>query len=109
MENIRVAFVPVLEGGRAERAIILGSYARDEADEYSGVDLVIIKKTDLPFLDRYTDFNSLFRVTPKALQVLVYTPEEFDSMRDTGNPFINDVIKDGVAIYVKWTPSSGQR
>ena len=50
------------------------------------------------FLDRYRDFDGLFRVTAKV-QMLVYTPEEFEQMRDSGNPFIEKVIEDGITIY----------
>jgi predicted nucleotidyltransferase len=99
LESIKRSFAPVLAAGGAKRAIVFGSYARGEADEYSDVDLVIIKETDLPFLDRYTDFQQLFQVTRKALQILVYTPDEFDSMRDRENPFILNVIEDGIVIY----------
>ncbi len=99
LEDIKLSFAPVLKAGGAVRGIIFGSYARREADEYSDVDLVIIKETAIPFLDRYTDFQGLFRATPKALQILVYTPEEFDDMQARGNPFILNVIEDGVVIY----------
>ena len=99
LDDIRASFAPVLEAGGAKRAIIFGSYARGEADEYSDIDLVVIKETGLPFLDRYTDFKGLFRVTRKALQILVYTQEEFDTMRENGNPFILNVVKDGIVIY----------
>ena len=99
LDKIKSSFTSVLEDGRAQRAIVFGSYGRGNADEYSDIDLVIIKETDIPFLDRFRDFDGLFRVTPKALQVLVYTPGEFNDMRDRGNPFILNVIEDGVIIY----------
>ena len=99
LECIKRCFAPVLAAGGAKRAILFGSYARGEADEYSDVDLVIIKETGLPFLDRDTDFQGLFEATRKALQILVYTPDEFERMRAGGNPFILNVIKDGVVIY----------
>lgn len=99
MQQITESFAPILAEGGARRAILFGSYARGDADEYSDIDLAIIKDTDLPFLDRYTDFRALFRVTRKAIQVLVYTPEEFTSMQAAGNPFILNVIEDGVVIY----------
>ena len=92
-------FCPVLQAGGADRAIVFGSYARGEADEYSDIDLSIIKETELPFLDRYTDFEDLFLVAPKALQIVVYRPCEFEAMRDGGNPLVLNVIKDGVVIY----------
>jgi len=99
LEYMKQTFAPILKAGGADRAIIFGSYARGEADEYSDIDLVIIKETDLLFLDRYTDFQGLFNLARKALQILVYTPEEFDDMRARGNPFILNVIEHGVVIY----------
>ena len=99
LEKIKGSFTPVLEAGGAQRAIIFGSYARGEADEYSDIDLVIIKDTEIPFLDRYKDFDGLFRVMPKALEILVYTAEEFENMREGGNPFILNVVEDGIVIY----------
>ena len=99
LEEIKRSFAAVLETGGAQRAIIFGSYARGEADEYSDIDLVIIKDTETPFLDRYRDFDGLFSVMPKALEVLVYTQGEFESMRDGGNPFILNVVEDGIVIY----------
>ncbi len=99
LEEIKRSFAAVLEKGGAQRAIIFGSYARGEADEYSDIDLVIIKNTETPFLDRYRDFDGLFSVMPNALEILVYTQEEFESMRDGGNPFILNVVEDGIVIY----------
>ena len=99
VEEIKLSFGPALEAGAAQRAVLFGSYARGDTDEYSDIDLVIIKETGLPFLDRYTDFGGLFQVLPRALQILVYTPEEFRNMRDNGNAFIHTVIKDGIVIY----------
>jgi predicted nucleotidyltransferase len=99
LESIKRSFAPILKAGGAKGAIVFGSYARGEADEYSDVDLVVIKETALPFLDRYTDFQGLFEVTRKALQILVYTPDEFADMRARGNPFILNVIEDGIVIY----------
>jgi hypothetical protein len=91
---------------REERSGLLSSApnARGEADEYSDIDLVIIKDTEIPFPDRYTDFKGLFRVTRKALQILVYAQKEFDDMREQGNPFISEVVKDGIVIYEAESP-----
>lgn len=99
LDDIAAAFQPILAAGGARRAIIFGSYCRGQADEYSDIDLVILKDTEVPFLDRYTDFKDLFLAMLKAIQVLVYTPDEFEDMRARGNPFILDVIEDGVVIY----------
>ena len=99
LKEITDALGPVLEAGGAHRAVLFGSYARGGADEHSDVDLVIIKETQRPFLDRYGEFEGLSRLLDKGMDVLVYTPGEFAAMKDRGNPFISKVMEDGVVIY----------
>jgi len=36
---------------RPEKIILFGSYAREESDEYSDLDFVVIKETDKRFLE----------------------------------------------------------
>jgi len=66
LESIKRSFAPVLKAGGAEKAIIFGSYARGEADEYSDIDLVVIADTDRPFFDRFTDFRPLYNCFRKG-------------------------------------------
>ncbi len=99
VKEITDAFKPVLEAGGARWAVLFGSYARGDADEHSDVDVVIIKETARPFLDRYEEFQGLAWLLEKGMDVLVYTPGELAAMRDRGNPFIAKVMEDGVVIY----------
>ncbi|MGQ9626367.1 MAG: nucleotidyltransferase domain-containing protein [Anaerolineae bacterium] len=81
-----------------ERIILFGSQARGEEDSYSDLDLVLIKETQERFLDRLEKVFEL--VQPDfALDVLVYTPEEWDRMKDEGNPFVEMVLTEGKIIY----------
>ena len=70
-----------------ERVYRFGSWARDEADELSDLDIVIIKRTPLPFLDRIREVLSLLPRELGAVDVLVYTPEEWTRMKEAGNAF----------------------
>ena len=83
---------------KPERIILFGSYARGEQDEYSDIDLILIKKTDTRFIQRQIEVlshvSSEFRVDP-----IVYTPEEFLSMIESENPFIEQVLKDVKILY----------
>jgi len=81
-----------------ERVILFGSWARGNEDEYSDLDLVIIKETEERFLDRLERVYELVKPT-FAMDVLVYTPQEFAEMRERDNPFIEIVLKEGVVIY----------
>jgi predicted nucleotidyltransferase len=82
----------------ARRAIVFGSVARGDADAGSDLDLVIIADTRRPFLERFRDFSGLWDVWPR-LDLLVYTPEEFEQMRADGNPFIEQVLAEGRVVH----------
>jgi predicted nucleotidyltransferase len=86
-----------------ERIILFGSHARRDADEYSDLDLVVIKETEERFLDRLKRVYELVRPT-FAMDLLVYTPEEFARMKEEGNPFIERVLEEGVVLYEKARP-----
>ena len=86
--------------GGASKAILFGSYARGDADEYSDLDLLIIAESQRPFIERFKDFLDMWKVSPvKAMDVLVYTRKEFNSMRAQENPFIIAAITEGITIY----------
>jgi predicted nucleotidyltransferase len=78
-----------------EKIIMFGSSARDEADEQSDLDLIIVKKTDKPFLKRILEVP-LF---PVRADVFVYTPEEFLEMKEAENPFIMSALENAKILY----------
>ena len=81
-----------------QRVILFGSWARGDEDEYSDLDLVIIKETQERFLDRLERVYDLVKPT-FAMDVLVYTPQEFAEMQERNNYFTEMVLKEGVVIY----------
>jgi predicted nucleotidyltransferase len=90
------------------RIYLFGSWARKEADEFSDVDLVVIMDSELPFVERCV---SLGRQLPAALggvDLLVYTPAEFDEMLRDGNPFAEMIMEEGKVIYERvYAPAEG--
>ena len=89
--------VVVLKPYDPERIILFGSRARGEADEYSDYDLIVIKCTDRPFLDRLRDIVPYLRQITRPAEILVYTPEEFARMAETGLGWL--VRQEGVILY----------
>ena len=89
--------VVILKPYDPERIILFGSRARGEADEHSDYDLIIIKRTDRPFLDRLHDMVPYLREITRPADILVYTPEEFERMGETGLGWI--VRQEGVTLY----------
>jgi predicted nucleotidyltransferase len=82
-----------------EKVILFGSMGRaEEVAESTDLDIVIIQRTDLPFFQRIRRF--LERFNPQvAMDVLIYTPEEFSSLLATRRFFREEVLEQGQVIY----------
>jgi predicted nucleotidyltransferase len=96
LDTLKMRLAPHL--GNARIAIVFGSVARGDADEWSDLDLMIVADTTRPFLERYRDFEGLYEVWPR-LDLLIYTPEEFARMRAEGRAFIQHVLDEGTVVY----------
>lgn len=83
-----------------ERAILFGSYARGTADAESDVDLVLIEPTPRPFVERGLDHPELFRVG-LGIDLLVYTPEEWQRMLAQENPLAERIAQEGIEVYAR--------
>jgi predicted nucleotidyltransferase len=82
-----------------EKIILFGSLVTEDIHKTSDIDLIVIKKTDKKFLDRLDEFYS--KLNPKvAIDIFVYTPEEFKEMKEN-NSFIKWALKEGVVVYEK--------
>ncbi|MBD3235539.1 MAG: hypothetical protein GF330_02410 [Candidatus Eisenbacteria bacterium] len=89
-----------LETTDVQRAILFGSYATGHADLASDVDLLLIERTDLPFVERGLAHLPLFRLG-FGLDLLVYTAAEFERMQPEGNPLIARTRQEGIEIYAR--------
>lgn len=88
----------IIDGyGPVEKILLFGSAARGDLDEYSDLDLIIIKKTKDRFVKRLADVPLL----PVKADVFVYTPEEFEQMKENENPFIMSALESAKIIYEK--------
>jgi len=73
---------------------------RGEADAFSDVDLVLIEPTTLPFVERGLRHLPLFALGV-GLDLLVYTPEEWEKLRRERNPLAERVEREGIAVYAR--------
>lgn len=82
-----------------EKIILFGSMATNNVGEWSDLDLVIIKDTSLPFLERLVEVALLCRARV-GVDYLVYTQLEFEQMIAEENLFIiEEVIDKGKVLY----------
>ena len=82
-----------------EKVILFGSLVSDDVEAWSDLDLVIIKETSRPFLQRLKEVALLCQPSI-GVDFLVYTPDEFARMLAQENPFIlEEVVKKGKVLY----------
>lgn len=82
-----------------EKVILFGSMASGTVHEWSDLDLVIVKDTSKPFLQRLTEVALLCR--PRiGVDFLVYTPNELAQMISEQNPFVlEEIVRRGKVVY----------
>jgi predicted nucleotidyltransferase len=99
-ELARRAAGPLEEAG-AERAIVFGSWARGTADGFSDLDLAVVLRTDLPVPERGRRLAKVVEALPVAVELLVYTPEEFERGMRTRLGVFDAIARDGVTIHAR--------
>lgn len=77
-----------------KKIILFGSAARDELRCDSDLDLIVVQETDKKFLSCLEPF---YRDVCVAMDILVYTPEEFAAMKE--EIFLKNALLDGVVVY----------
>ncbi len=94
----------VLEGLKKyydpEKVILFGSAATGKVGPYSDIDLVVIKKTSLPYFERISQLVDLLDYDI-GVDFLVYSPEEFDRAVRERRFFREEIIKKGKVLYEK--------
>ena len=85
---------------RPEQIILFGSYCTGQVKEWSDLDLVIVKETESPFLERTRQVLDLLE--PKVgVDVLVYTPDEFERLTRERAFVRDEIVGKGKVIYAR--------
>lgn len=96
-QNVKQIIDQLVKNYQPEKVILFGSFASGNTHKWSDIDLVAVKKTDKRFYDRIGEVSALIPHN-FPIDILVYTPEEFEQIAD--NYFIkNEVLKKGKVVY----------
>ena len=79
--------------------ILFGSAAKDEMSEDSDLDILVIKESKKPFLDRMREIRGQIR-THTPIDLIVLTPNEAKEMPKKST-FFRQIIEEGKLIYVR--------
>ncbi len=91
-EQLQDLILPLIRKYKASGALLFGSYARNEADESSDIDLVIIGGENFIPTDVFAIAEDLHVLSGKAVDV--YEMRELNQ----NTPFYETVLREGVRI-----------
>ena len=98
LESVEQAIREVAQANGATLALLFGSYARGTQTQHSDVDVIFVEPTSDRFMARLARyFDPLSERLPVAVEVLVYTPEEFQRMKQ--GPFVGRAVAEGIKVY----------
>ncbi|MGB9919735.1 MAG: nucleotidyltransferase domain-containing protein [Moorellales bacterium] len=85
----------------ARKVVLFGSYARGRRDALVDLDLIVVQENPLPFVERIA--QAYRQLAPRvALDLLVYTPAEWEEMQDSA--FIRQALVEGRVLHEKDAP-----
>lgn len=99
LETVLAVLRPLLRERAARAAYLIGSRARGTADSHSDIDLIIVAESDRPEVERFKDYLPAIVASPVGVDLFVYTPEEFDRLRDEERPFLMHALEDAKLIH----------
>jgi uncharacterized protein len=92
-------YVRVLKANEnPHKVIVFGSLASGQVHEWSDIDLVIVKDTDLPYLERLIQTQGLLH--PRVgTDIFYYTSEEFAKLCRERIFFREEILDKGKVLY----------
>ena len=87
----------VIEAYRPSKVILFGSRARGDAADTSDIDLIVVAESDKSFVGRLAESAAL--LPEPNLDILIYTPREFEEMLSEGRLFLKRVLEEGKVLY----------
>jgi predicted nucleotidyltransferase len=89
-----------LSGRRVDKTFLFGSVAESTAEAWSDIDLIIVKESQTPFIERPKEFWDLHDLG-LAIDILVYTPAEFIKMEEESNPFWKEAKRSRIELKLR--------
>ncbi len=91
----------IIENINPEKIILFGSFVSGEATPDSDIDLLIILNTHLPAAERQRLVSRLLYPRIAPMDIIVKTPAEIQSAQQMVDPFIREILRDGVLLYAR--------
>ncbi len=100
LRRFLAALRPLLREHSARSAWIVGSHARGTAGPESDIDVIVVAPTRRPSVERFRDYLPAIIAAGVGVDLVVYTPAEFERLRGEGRPFLRHAMQSAMAIEV---------
>jgi predicted nucleotidyltransferase len=98
-EDLREIVRRIVETAAPERIILFGSAARGEMGPDSDIDLLIVKAGEYRALGVEQQLGRAMGLLPYAMDMVVVTPEQFESMKDCYYAVVYPAAREGKVLY----------
>lgn len=99
-EELRRTVAALVNKYRPEKIIAFGSFVQGKTNQWSDLDLAIVKQTDKRFIDRLIEVAHLVK-SRLATDFVVYTPDEFANMAKDNYFVREEILGKGRVVYDK--------
>ena len=91
----------IVENYHPDKIILFGSYAREDFDEQSDVDILVIsdREKDLPRYRRRVDVRIKLSEVETPKDILFYTHADIERWGGVKHTFVNEVLKEGEVLH----------
>ena len=89
------------DGYDPDKIILFGAFAAESASVASDIDLLIVKRTDDRFIDRWSEVRKIISDTTRtvAVDTFVLTPLEASERLARGDQFLTSILQKGKVLY----------
>ncbi len=98
-EQINGIISKIAESYKPEKIILFGSYAKGEETDDSDLDILVLKNTKDGFFNRIRAVRKILQPQRVPMDILVYTPEEFEQKKNETNHIVYIINKEGKVFY----------
>ena len=93
--------VSIIKTTKPEKIFLFGSHASGRGDKDSDIDLIVVASSDAPPVERRMKLRRLLKKYDRLLgiDILVYTPSEFNMLKGEPSSFIFSTLKNGIMLY----------
>jgi uncharacterized protein len=89
----------ILSEGKPQKVYIFGSYARNDWTKDSDLDIFIIENSEFKKGRRASKYFRILKDLEIPKDIIVYTPDEFESLKREVNSLPYTILKEGILIY----------